>query len=91
MIDTLNARAAQRQHLANLVAQYQGRVAVVPGFTGIKPLPPRRAQVDPDTRLTRRTRVIRPMHEGTWADKEGAKALEMEAQRAKLRAMADSL
>lgn len=77
MIDSIKARESARHQLERLMSNYQGRVAVVPGFTAIKPLPPRSCQTDPETRLKRRARTIRQR----LSDEE----------RKQLRAMAESL
>lgn len=65
-------------------------VQTVPGFTGTKPLPVRSSTIDPETQLKRCDRLIRPMHEGGWADKAAQAQLQREDAR-RIRAMADSL
>lgn len=62
-------------------------IQVVPGFTGTKPMPVRSSTIDPETKLKRRDRLIRPMHNGGWADKVASRELERE----KLRAMAEAV
>lgn len=66
-------------------------IQVIEGFSGPKPLPPRKAEIDPETRLKRRDRLIRPMHEGSYIDRKAAgKALEAQ-ERIKLRQMTEAL
>lgn len=62
-------------------------IQTVPGFSGIKPLPRRRTEIDPETRLKRKDKLIRPMHDGGWADKVARRELECE----KLRQMTEAL
>lgn len=66
-------------------------VRVVAGFTGIKPLDPRRAWIDPETRLKRRDRLVRPMHEGSYIDRKAAGKALAAQERIKLRQMAEAL
>ncbi|MCY1275341.1 hypothetical protein D9M69_383960 [compost metagenome] len=61
------------------------------GFTGIKPLPARRDWIDPETRLKRRDRLIRPMHEGSYIDRKAAGKALAAQERIKLRQMTEAL
>lgn len=88
MHNSINAKESARNQLAGLMSQYQGRVAVVPGFTGIKPLPARSREIDPETRLKRRDRYIRPLHQGSTRDRAGFLT---EEDRKRLRSMAKTL
>lgn len=88
MIDSIKARESARHQLERLMSNYQGRVAVVPGFTAIKPLPPRSCQIDPETRLKRRERYIRPLHQGSTRDCAGFLT---EEDRQRIRSMAKQL
>lgn len=51
---TPSRRAADAAWLEELVAQSSVPVVSVSGFEEVKPLPPRRMTVDPETRLKRR-------------------------------------
>ena len=43
-------------------------VQQVPGFTGMVPWRKRKDEVDPETVLKRKDKVIKPLHEGQWCD-----------------------
>lgn len=51
---TPSRRAADAAWLAELASQSSVPVVSVAGFDAVKPLPPRRKTVDPETRLKRR-------------------------------------
>lgn len=51
-LPTPAAKEAARQQLACLMAEYAGEVEQAPGYQA-KPLPPRRRQIDQETRLQR--------------------------------------
>lgn len=80
MIDSINARAEERARLATLMAKYEGRIIELPP-AGDLPRPPRSAWVDPEAKLKRNDRYIRPLHSGMLS----------ESERKRLRSMAQSL
>lgn len=86
MIGAHSTREADRARLASLVAGHP--VQCLPGFTAIKPLPPRSCQIDPETRLKRRERYIRPLHQGSTRDCAGSLT---EEDRQRIRSMAKQL
>lgn len=96
MIDTTAARATARAELAALMEGFP--VQVLPGFTGIAPRPVRAAQIDPETRLHRKSVYVRPLHEAMPPKSRKPKAVPQFAagpltdeERQLLREMADQL
>lgn len=51
---TPSSREVQAAELAAALAKFKGKPEKVPGFQGVKPLPPRTEWRDPEARLTRR-------------------------------------